>query len=141
MLTIRFYQAARRIKEAQQQTTKPNPPKDGDGKPRVLASSENPRKTSRRIQDHRAASNGGYAIQTNTIQPLLAVSLACIADRPPHAVVIPVGKGLELAFVASVGCDDIPSDSVVNRTGQGAVSKLGNATESNMPIRFNHEPL
>ncbi len=38
MLTIRTCPAARRIKKAQQTTTKPNPPKDGDGKPRVLAS-------------------------------------------------------------------------------------------------------
>ncbi len=36
-------------------TKKPNPPKDGDGKPRVLASSEKPWKTSRRTQDRRAA--------------------------------------------------------------------------------------
>ncbi len=36
-------------------TIKPNPPKDGDGKPRVLASSEKPWKTSRRTQDRRAA--------------------------------------------------------------------------------------
>ena len=34
--------------------TKPNPPKDGDGKPRVLASSEKPRMTPRRTQDRRA---------------------------------------------------------------------------------------
>jgi len=33
----------------------PNPPKDGDGKPRVLASSEKPRTTPRRTQDRRAA--------------------------------------------------------------------------------------
>ncbi len=31
-----------------QRTTKPNPLKDGDGKPRVLASSEKPRKIPRR---------------------------------------------------------------------------------------------
>ena len=40
MLTIRFYLAARRIKKAQQITTMPNPPKDGDEKSRVLASSK-----------------------------------------------------------------------------------------------------
>ena len=45
MLTIRLFPAARRIKKAQQ-TTKPNPPKGGDGKPRVLASSEKPRNDS-----------------------------------------------------------------------------------------------
>ena len=38
-LTIGKLRATKRIKEAQQ-TTKPNPSKDGDGKPRVLASSE-----------------------------------------------------------------------------------------------------
>ncbi len=37
MLTIRVYPAIRRIKEAQH-TTKPNPPKDGEGKPRDLTS-------------------------------------------------------------------------------------------------------
>ena len=37
-LTIRNDQAVRRIKKLQHVLKKPNPPKDGDGKPRVLAS-------------------------------------------------------------------------------------------------------
>jgi hypothetical protein len=37
--------------------TKPNPLKGGDGKPRVLASFEKPRKTPRMTQDSRAAEN------------------------------------------------------------------------------------
>ncbi len=45
MLTIRFFPAARRIKKTHQ-STKTNPPKDGDGKQRVLASSEKPRNDS-----------------------------------------------------------------------------------------------
>ena len=39
---------------------KPNSPKGGDGKPRVLASSEKPRMTSRRTQDRRAAQTGKW---------------------------------------------------------------------------------
>ena len=89
------------------------------------------------------------------------VQLAYNADRTPHAVVFPVGEGVELAFVASVGFDgisasdvanlafstepiDLPfsaNDCVVIRTDQGAVFKLGNATESGMSITFNYEPL
>ena len=89
------------------------------------------------------------------------VQLAYNADRTPHAVVFPVGEGVELAFVASVGFDgisssdvsnlafstepvDLPfsaSDCVVIRTDQGMVFKLGNATESGMSITFNYEPL
>ena len=42
MLTIRSCPATRHIKEAQSISTRPNPPKDGDEKPRVLASSEKP---------------------------------------------------------------------------------------------------
>ena len=89
------------------------------------------------------------------------VQLAYNADRTPHAVVFPVGEGVELAFVAGVGFDGISSsdvsnlafstepidlpfsanDCVVIRTDQGAVFKLGNATESGMSITFNYEPL
>ena len=89
------------------------------------------------------------------------VQLAYNADRIPHAVVLPVGEGVELAFVAGVGFDGISSadvaslvfstepidlpfsanDCVVIRTDQGTVFKLGNATESGMSITFNYEPL
>ncbi len=89
------------------------------------------------------------------------VRLAYNADRTPHVVVFPVGEGVELAFVASVGFDGISSsdvsnlafsteptdlpfsanDCVVIRTDQGMVFKLGNATESGMSITFNYEPL
>jgi hypothetical protein len=43
MLTIMNFRAMGRIKEAQQSTTKPNLPKDGDRQPQVLASYEKPR--------------------------------------------------------------------------------------------------
>jgi hypothetical protein len=89
------------------------------------------------------------------------VQLAYNADRTPHPVVFPVGEGVELAFVASVGFDGISSSDVANlafstepidlpfsandcvviRTDQGMVFKLGNATESGMSITFNYEPL
>ncbi len=89
------------------------------------------------------------------------VQLAYNADRTPHVVVFPVGEGVELAFVASVGFDGISSsdvsnlafstepidlpfsanDCVVIRTDQGVFFKLGNATESGMSITFNYEPL
>jgi len=89
------------------------------------------------------------------------VQLAYNADRTPHVVVFPVGEGVELAFVASVGFDGISSsdvsnlafsteptdlpfsanDCVVIRTDQGLVFKLGNATESGMSITFNYAPL
>lgn len=89
------------------------------------------------------------------------VQLAYNADRTPHAVVFPVGEGVELAFVAGVGFDGVSSadvaslafstepidlpfsadDCVVIRTDQGMVFKLGNATESGMSITFNYEPL
>ena len=89
------------------------------------------------------------------------VRLAYNADRTPHAVVLPAGEGVEVSFVAGVGFDgisasdvanlvfstepiDLPfsaNDCVVIRTDQGAVFKLGNATESGMSITFNYEPL
>ena len=89
------------------------------------------------------------------------VQLAYNADRTPHVVVFPVGDGVELAFVASVGFDGISSsdvsnlafttepidlpfsanDCVVIRTDQGMVFKLGNATESGMSITLNYAPL
>jgi hypothetical protein len=89
------------------------------------------------------------------------LQLAYNADLTPHAVVFPVGEGVELAFVASVGFDGISSsdvsnlafstepidlpfsanDCVVIRTDQGMVFKLGNAIESGMSITFNYEPL
>ncbi len=89
------------------------------------------------------------------------VQLAYNADRTPHAVIFPVGNGVELAFVAGVGFDGISSsdvaslafstepidmpfsanDCVVIRTDQGTVFKLGNATENGMSITFNYESL
>ncbi len=89
------------------------------------------------------------------------VRLAYNADRTPHAVVFPVGEGVELAFVASAGFDGVSSsdvsnlafstepidlpfsanDCVVIRTDQGMVFKLGNTTESGMSITFNYAPL
>ncbi len=51
-LPIRHASTILRAPETQ---IKPNPPKDGDGKPRVLTSFEKPWKTSRRSQDRRAA--------------------------------------------------------------------------------------
>lgn len=89
------------------------------------------------------------------------VQMAYNADRVPHAVVIPVGDGVELAFIAGVGFDgisssDIPSltfsseppdllfsadDCVVVRTDQGTFFKLGNATETGLSITFNYEAL
>lgn len=89
------------------------------------------------------------------------VRLTYNADRVPHAVVFPVGDGVELAFIAGVGFDgisssDIPSltfsseppdlplsanDCVVVRTDQGTFFKLGNATESGLSITFDYEML
>ena len=89
------------------------------------------------------------------------LQLAYNADLTPHAVVFPVGEGVELAFVASVGFDGVSSsdvssltfstepidlpfsanDCVVIRTDQGALFKLGNAAESGMSITFNYESL
>ncbi len=89
------------------------------------------------------------------------LQLAYNADLTPHAVVFPVGEGVEMAFVASVGFDGVSSsdvssltfstepidlpfsanDCVVVRTDQGALFKLGNAAESGMSITFNYEPL
>jgi hypothetical protein len=87
--------------------------------------------------------------------------LAYNADRTPHAVVIPVGDGVEMAFAAGVGFDGISSsdlgslafsaepsdlpfsanDCVVVRTDQGTYFKLGNATESGLSVTFNYEQL
>ncbi len=87
------------------------------------------------------------------------VQLAYNADRTPHAVVFPIGEGVEMSFVASVGFDgisssDIPNlvfsseptdlpfsanDCVVIRTDTGAVYKLGNAVESITAVTFNYE--
>ena len=89
------------------------------------------------------------------------VLLAYNADRTPHAVMFPVGDGVELVFVANVGFDGISSadvsnlafstepidlpfsanDCVVVRTDQGVVFKLGNATENGMSITFNYQLL
>lgn len=87
--------------------------------------------------------------------------LAYNTDRTPHAVVIPVGDGVEMAFAAGVGFDGISSsdlgslafsaepsdlpfsanDCVVVRTDQGTYFKLGNATESGLSVTFNYEQL
>jgi len=89
------------------------------------------------------------------------VQFAYNADRAPHAVVFPVGEGVEVSFVAGVGFDgisssDIPNlvfsseptdlpfsanDCVVIRTDQGAVFKLGNAVESGLSVTFNYSAL
>ena len=89
------------------------------------------------------------------------IQLAYNADRTPHAVVFPVGEGVEISFVASVGFDgisssDIPNlvfsseptdlpfsanDCVVIRTDQGAVFKIGNAVESGSSVTFNYAAL
>ena len=89
------------------------------------------------------------------------VLLAYNANRSPHAVVFPMGEAVGLAFVANVGFDgvsssDIPnlvfssepidlpfsaSDCVVIRTDQGAVFKLGNASEANSGVTFNFAAL
>ncbi len=70
---------------------KPNPPKGGDGKPRVLASSEKPRMTPRRTQDRRAAETsrilGGKLMNTRYLAimitlALLSVGCATIVNDP-----------------------------------------------------------
>jgi len=57
---------------------KPNPPKGGDGKPRVLASSEKPRMTPRRTQDRRAAETrrtaGGNLMKSRYLASLAALA-------------------------------------------------------------------
>ena len=89
------------------------------------------------------------------------IKLAYNADRTPHAVVFPVGDGVELAFIAGVGFDgvtpselasltfsteppDLPfsaNDCVVVRTDLGVYFKLGNAIENGLSITFNFEQL
>ena len=89
------------------------------------------------------------------------VQFAYNADRTPHAVAVPVTEGVEMSFVASVGCDSISSSDVANlvfsseltdlpfspshciviRTDQGAVFKLGNAVESGSSVMFNYEQI
>ena len=96
-----------------------------------------------------------------TTPPGADVQLAYNADRTPHAVVIPVSEGVEMAFLASVGFDDISStdvptlvfsteptdlslsanDCVVIRTDQGTLFKLGNASENGLSITFHYEAL
>ncbi len=107
----------------------------------------------------------GTIIDPTSEDPTLAagadVQLAYNADRTPHAVVFPVGEGVEMSFVAGVGFDgvslpDIPNlvfssgptdlpfsgnDCVVIRTDQGAVFKLGNAIESGFSVTFNYVAL
>lgn len=89
------------------------------------------------------------------------VQLAYNADRTPHAVVMPIGEDVEMAFVAGAGFDGVSSsdlesltfsaepadlpfsadDCVVVRTDQGAHFKLGNASESGLSITFNYQAL
>ena len=89
------------------------------------------------------------------------VKLAYNADRTPHAVVLPIGAGVEMAFVAGVSYDGVSSadiatltfsaepsdvafsvnDCVVVRTDLGSYFKLGNANESGLSITFNYEQL
>ena len=89
------------------------------------------------------------------------IQLAYNADRVPHAVVFPVGEGVEMSFVAGVGFDGItsldipnlvfsseptdlplsPEHCVVIRTDQGAVFKLGNAVETGLSVTFNYAAL
>ena len=89
------------------------------------------------------------------------IQLAYNADRAPHAVVFPVGEGVEISFVSSVGFDGItsldvpnlvfsseptdlplsPEHCVVIRTNQGAVFKLGNAVETGLSVTFNYAAL
>ena len=57
-------------------TIKPNPPKGGDGKPRVLASSEKPWKTSRRTQDRRVAEATGARVVTTEVTERQAIRYA-----------------------------------------------------------------
>ncbi len=89
------------------------------------------------------------------------IQLAYNADRSPHAVIFPVGEGVEMSFVASVGFDGISSSDIPNlvfssepsdlpfsaehcvviRTDQGAVFKLGNAVETGSSVTFNYAAL
>ena len=89
------------------------------------------------------------------------IQLAYNADRTPHAVAVPVTEGVEMSFVANVGFDSVSSSDVANlvfsseptdlpfspnhciviRTDQGAVFKLGNATESGLSVTFNYEQI
>jgi hypothetical protein len=89
------------------------------------------------------------------------VTFAYNADRTPHAVVFPVAEGVTLAFVYDMAFDgvtpesvadltfssepvDAPfsaSDTVVVRTSEGAVFKLGNAIESGLSLTFNYAQL
>lgn len=89
------------------------------------------------------------------------VRMAYNADRTPHAVVLPTGDGVEIAFIAGVGYDAITSsdvasltfsaeapdlafsadDCVVVRTDQDAYFKLGNAAENGLSITFNYQQL
>ena len=85
------------------------------------------------------------------------IQLAYNAERIPHAVVVGVSEGVELAFLDemifdAIGPDDVagmtfsaeafdapwePYDTVVVRTESGAVFKIGNAVESEFSVTFN----
>ena len=89
------------------------------------------------------------------------IKIAYNADRTLHAVVFPATEGVELAFVEGTAFDGVnaaevagfafsaepvdlpfsPNDCVVLRTDQGAVYKIGNATESGTSVTFNYAPL
>jgi hypothetical protein len=90
------------------------------------------------------------------------VRIAYNALRFDHSVVVPgAAEGVELAFVAGVPFDGVttelvaalsfspyavdepfsPFDTVVVRTDNGAVFKLGNASESDTEVTFDYAPL
>lgn len=110
-------------------------------------------------------------LDSGTVQEVLTASttqlsvadirLAYNADRVPHAVVVPNGEKVQMAFVANVGFDgvwasdlagltfssapiDLPftaNDCVVILTDRGTYFRLGNAVESGMSITFHYAPL
>ena len=117
--------------------------------------------TESQVLDLDAGTIVGALTEDPTVPTGADVKLAYNDDRTPHAVVIPVGEGVEIAFAAGVGFDGISSsdlgslafsaepsdlpfsadDCVVVRTDQGTFFKLGNATESGLSITFNYEQL
>lgn len=88
------------------------------------------------------------------------VKLAYNAARSPHAVVMPAAPGVELAFMDETDFDAVtaenaqaldfaaladeplePSDTVVVRTADGALYKLGNAQEQGTAVTFDYAGL
>ena len=113
------------------------------------------------LLDLDAATVVDSVIEGLTVPAGADVRLAYNADRTPHAVAVPMTEGVGMSFVASVGFDGIssadipnlvfsteptdlpfsPDHCIVIRTDQGAVFKLGNATETDMSVTFNIERL